>query len=82
MIRPLFRALRPVQWVKNVFVLAPIVFAEQLGEADVLARAMLAFAAFCLASSAVYLFNDLRDREEDRRHPLKRHRPIASRALS
>ncbi len=82
MIRPLFRALRPVQWVKNVFVLAPVVFAEQLGEADVLAQAMLAFAAFCLASSAVYLFNDLRDREEDRRHPLKRHRPIASGALS
>ena len=82
MIRPLLRALRPVQWVKNVFVLAPIVFAEQLGEAEVSARAMLAFAAFCLASSAVYLFNDLRDREEDRRHPLKRHRPIASGALS
>ena len=82
MIRPLLRALRPVQWVKNVFVLAPIVFAEQLGEAEVSARAMLAFAAFCLASSAVYLFNDLQDREEDRRHPLKRHRPIASGALS
>ncbi len=82
MIRPLFRALRPVQWVKNVFVLAPIVFAEQLGEAEVLGRAMLALGAFCLASSAVYLFNDLRDREEDRRHPLKRHRPIASGALS
>ena len=82
MIRPLFRALRPVQWVKNVFVLAPIVFAEQLGQADVLGRAMLAFIAFCAASSAVYLFNDLRDREEDRRHPLKKHRPIASGALS
>ena len=82
MIRPLFRALRPVQWVKNVFVLAPIVFAEQLGQADVLGRAMLAFVAFCAASSAVYLFNDLRDREEDRRHPLKKHRPIASGALS
>ena len=82
MIRPLFHALRPVQWVKNVFVLAPIVFAEQLGEADVLGRAMIAFAAFCAAASAVYLFNDLRDREEDRRHPLKQHRPIASGALS
>ena len=82
MIRPLFRALRPVQWVKNVFVLAPIVFAEQLGEPQTLGWAMLAFGAFCLASSAVYLFNDLRDREEDRRHPLKQHRPIASGALS
>ncbi len=82
MIRPLFHALRPVQWVKNVFVLAPVVFAEQLGQAAVLGQAMVAFAAFCLASSAVYLFNDLRDREEDRRHPLKRHRPIAAGALS
>ncbi len=71
-----------MQWVKNVFVLAPIVFAEQLGQAEVLGRAMIAFVAFCLASSAVYLFNDLRDREEDRRHPLKRHRPIASGDLS
>ncbi len=82
MIRPLVRALRPVQWVKNVFVLAPIVFAEQLGDTEVLGRAMLAFAAFCFAASAIYLFNDLRDREEDRRHPLKQHRPIASGALS
>ncbi len=82
MIRPLFRALRPVQWVKNVFVLAPIVFAEQLGDTEVLGRAMLAFVAFCFAASAIYLFNDLRDREEDRRHPLKQHRPIASGALS
>ncbi len=81
MVLSLLRALRPVQWVKNVFVLAPIVFAEQLGEADVLGRAMLAFVTFCFASSAVYLFNDLRDREDDRRHPLKCKRPIASGAL-
>ncbi|MCP3958621.1 MAG: decaprenyl-phosphate phosphoribosyltransferase [bacterium] len=82
MIGPLFRAMRPVQWVKNVFVLAPIVFAEQLRDPQVLGRAAIAFAAFCLAASTVYLINDLRDREEDRRHPLKRHRPIASGALS
>ena len=81
MMRPLLRALRPVQWVKNVFVLAPIVFAEQLGQTAVLGRAALAFVTFCFAASAVYLFNDLRDREEDRRHPLKQHRPIASGAL-
>ncbi len=82
MIGPLFRAMRPVQWVKNVFVLAPIVFAERLGDPAIVGQAMLAVVAFCLASSAVYLFNDLRDREEDRRHPLKKHRPIASGALS
>ncbi len=81
MIRALIQALRPVQWVKNVFVLAPIVFAEQLGQAEVVTRAAMAFGTFCLAASAIYLINDLRDRDEDRRHPLKQHRPIASGAL-
>lgn len=81
MLLPLFKALRPVQWVKNVFVLAPVVFAEQLFEADVLARSLLAFGAFCAAASAIYLINDLRDRDDDRRHPVKCRRPIASGAL-
>lgn len=75
---PLLRALRPAQWVKNVFVLAPLVFALRLAEPTALARGLLAFLAFCCAASAIYLYNDLRDRHEDRRHPLKRHRPIAS----
>jgi 4-hydroxybenzoate polyprenyltransferase len=73
--------MRPHQWTKNLFVLAPLVFGRQLGHAPVAARALLALVAFCLASSAVYLINDLRDREEDRRHPLKRLRPLASGAL-
>lgn len=81
MIGPLFRALRPVQWVKNVFVLAPLVFAEHLGDVDLLIKAGISFLAFCFAASSIYLVNDLRDREEDRRHPLKKHRPIASGAL-
>lgn len=70
--------MRPRQWTKNVFVLAPLVFSQSLTDGRSLGRALTAFAAFCLAASAVYLFNDLRDREEDRRHPLKRLRPIAS----
>lgn len=83
MIPPLLRALRPVQWVKNVFVLAPVIFAEQLTRSQTMGRALLAFAIFCFAASTVYLVNDLRDREEDRRHPEKRRRrPIASGALS
>lgn len=76
--RPLLRALRPVQWVKNVFVLAPVVFAEQLTDPGVLSPALLAFGVFCGAASAVYLVNDVRDREEDRRHPVKCRRPIAA----
>lgn len=82
MLFPLLKAMRPVQWVKNVFVLAPIVFAEQLAHPAVLGHAALAFLVFCCAASTIYLFNDLRDREEDRRHPLKKHRPLASGALS
>ena len=67
---PLLRAMRPTQWVKNVFVLAPIVFTEQLGEPGDAVRVLVAVAAFCCASSAVYLFNDLRDREDDRESPI------------
>ncbi|RMH21853.1 MAG: decaprenyl-phosphate phosphoribosyltransferase [Acidobacteria bacterium] len=78
MLAAFIRALRPVQWIKNVFVLAPVVFAQRLADVAALGRAALAFAVFCAAASAVYLWNDLRDREEDRRHPLKRHRPIAA----
>lgn len=74
--------MRPRQWTKNVFVLAPLVFSQSLTDGRSLARAATAFAAFCLAASAVYLFNDLRDRDEDRRHPLKKLRPIASGRVS
>ncbi len=81
MLRPLVRSLRPTQWAKNLFVLAPLVFGQKLDDAAAVTRALLALLAFCCASSAVYLFNDLRDREEDRRHPLKKLRPIASGAL-
>jgi 4-hydroxybenzoate polyprenyltransferase len=82
MIGALVRSLRPHQWVKNGFVLAPLVFGRELTDPTALTRVGLTVAAFCAASSAVYLVNDIRDREEDRRHPSKRHRPIASGALS
>lgn len=81
MLFALVRALRPAQWAKNLFVLAPVVFAQKLLEPHAAGRAALAFVAFCAASSAIYLLNDLRDREEDRRHPVKSLRPIASGAL-
>jgi len=74
--------MRPQQWVKNLFVLAPVVFAHRLDDSLALSRALLALAAFCAASSAVYLLNDVRDREADRHHPLKRQRPIASGQVS
>jgi 4-hydroxybenzoate polyprenyltransferase len=71
-------ALRPRQWAKNVFVFAALVFAGRLSDTDSLLRVALAFVIFCLLSSAVYLVNDVRDREADRLHPQKRRRPIAA----
>ena len=75
-------ALRPKQWVKNIFVLAPLVFAGRLLDPHASAIAAAAFATFCALSSSVYLINDLRDREADRRHPVKRLRPIAAGELT
>ncbi len=74
----LLRAMRPHQWVKNTFVLAPLVFAKELFQLDVAVMALGAFGLFCLASSSVYIFNDLADIDADRAHPVKRDRPIAS----
>ena len=75
-------ALRPRQWSKNLLVFAGIVFAAKLGDAVRWGEAFAVFAAYCALSSAAYLANDVRDREDDRRHPLKRERPIARGELS
>ncbi len=77
-----FAALRPHQWTKNLLVFAGILFAAQLGDPVRWIEAIACFAAYCAASSAGYLVNDLSDREADRAHPVKRHRPIASGQLS
>lgn len=79
--RALLSAARPRQWTKNLIVFAPLVFAGG-GFAPVpFARSAAAFGLFCLASSAVYLLNDVRDAHRDRAHPVKRQRPVASGAL-
>jgi len=78
------RALRPHQWIKNAFVLAPLVFAGPTLRAEghltqtLILHVLLGVAAFCLQSSATYLLNDIHDVEADRRHPVKRFRPIAA----
>ena len=79
---PLLEAVRPRQWSKNVFVLAGIVFAGQLFDPGARLRVLACFALFCGASSAVYLVNDVMDRESDAHHPVKRERAIASGRLS
>ncbi|HNR91857.1 MAG TPA: UbiA prenyltransferase family protein [Dokdonella sp.] len=73
---------RPGQWLKNGFVLLPLFFGHALLSAPAVRGALLATLAFCLASSAVYAFNDARDVERDRRHPDKCRRPLARGALS
>jgi 4-hydroxybenzoate polyprenyltransferase len=73
-------ALRPKQWTKNAFVLVGPLFAPRGGE--IVWHAALAFLAFCLAASAVYVYNDWIDREADRHHPEKRLRPIAAGRLT
>ncbi|MCF3938567.1 decaprenyl-phosphate phosphoribosyltransferase [Gordonia sp. Z-3] len=74
----LIKAVRPRQWVKNVLVLAAPLAAGSVGEGDVLGPVAIAFVAFCLVASSIYLVNDARDVESDRNHPTKRFRPIAA----
>jgi decaprenyl-phosphate phosphoribosyltransferase len=81
-LRALLLALRPHQWVKNLFVLAPLIFAKRLGDPVLCVTAVGATLVFCLLSGVVYLVNDLVDVEADRRHPVKRLRPIAAGQLA
>lgn len=78
----LFRLLRPRQWIKNGFVLAPLIFTGEFSQPAAVGHALLATLLFCLAASAVYVVNDWRDIEKDRLHPVKsRTRPLASGAV-
>src|SRR5436305_5755434 len=75
-------SLRPRQWTKNFLLFAGIIFAAKLGDLSRWGEALAAFGAYCAASSASYLVNDVRDAEHDRAHPVKRARPIARGELS
>jgi 4-hydroxybenzoate polyprenyltransferase len=77
-----FVSLRPRQWTKNLLLFAGIIFAAKLGDATRWLEAFAAFVAYCAASSASYLVNDVRDAPLDREHPVKRARPIARGELS
>jgi 4-hydroxybenzoate polyprenyltransferase len=75
-------SLRPSQWTKNLIVFAGLIFGQRLLDARSVAQASAAFAIFCMLSGVVYLVNDVVDRDADRRHPIKRQRPIASGEIS
>ena len=79
----LLKLARPKQWIKNAFVLAPLVFAREFTDPCSVANALTAFALFCVASSAGYILNDIHDIERDRSHPSKRYsRPLAAGTVS
>lgn len=81
-IRDVVILIRPEHWVKNLFIFLPAFFAARLAEPELMANALLGFTAFCLMASAVYVLNDLVDAPQDRNHPDKCKRPIASSAIS
>jgi len=74
--------LRPKQWIKNLFVFAALVFSHHLFEWDYAKSSLLGFALFCATASTIYIINDILDRDRDRLHPKKKHRPIASGNIS
>jgi 4-hydroxybenzoate polyprenyltransferase len=75
-------SMRPEQWTKNLVVFAALIFGHRLFDPAAVTRSLAAFLIFCALSSVVYLINDVSDREADRIHPLKQHRPIAAGRLS
>lgn len=77
-LREYLNLLRPLQWIKNLFVFAPIFFSNNLLNGEMLMQTIVVFASFCLISSSIYCFNDIKDAAADRLHPKKCHRPIAS----
>ncbi|HTR86361.1 MAG TPA: decaprenyl-phosphate phosphoribosyltransferase [Reyranella sp.] len=81
--KALLRLIRPKQWIKNAFVVAPLVFAREYSNLHAIKLAAFAFVMFCVASSACYIVNDIHDVENDRNHPTKRlSRPLAAGLLS
>jgi 4-hydroxybenzoate polyprenyltransferase len=81
-LKPYIKVMRPTQWVKNGFVLMPLIFSSHLFNFEYLVKVFGMLFAFCCVSSATYVFNDYMDRDQDRVHPLKRFRPIASGQVS
>jgi 4-hydroxybenzoate polyprenyltransferase len=81
-VKKYIKLLRPVQWTKNAFVFAVLLFSRNFFNADMLIKTLLGAVAFCLVSGCVYIINDIADREKDKAHPKKRNRPIASGAVS
>ncbi|MFC1591143.1 decaprenyl-phosphate phosphoribosyltransferase [Thermodesulfobacteriota bacterium] len=74
----LLRSIRPKQWTKNLIIFAPLLFSQNLRDQERILQSIFAFAVFCIVSGCVYILNDLIDLEQDKRHPIKSTRPLAS----
>lgn len=82
LLKDFVRLLRPHQYTKNLFIFLPAFFSGQIFHAGIDIRCFISFLAFCMVASAVYIFNDIKDANEDRMHPVKQQRPIASNRIS
>jgi len=81
-ITPFISVARPIHWIKNLAIFSPLIFTGTLFIKFYFEKSFLAFIAFCFATSATYIFNDILDREKDRLHPIKKNRPVASGKIS
>ena len=81
-VKAYIQLLRPKDWAKNLFLFLPLFFAGEIADLEKTADLLAGFLAFSLIASAVYIINDLRDVEDDRKHPVKRNRPLASGKIS
>lgn len=81
-VRAAFAILRIPQWIKNLFLFAPLIFSKHLFQGDFFWQEVVAFFVFCLISSSAYIVNDIADQEADRQHPVKKNRPLAFGSLS
>lgn len=82
MLYNLIKLIRPNHWIKNLFVFLPIFFGQKLLDGHLLFNTAVAFMSFCFVASSIYCFNDIIDVEDDRRHPVKCNRPVASGKIS
>jgi len=81
-IKTFISLIRPKHWVKNTFVITPLIFSLKFNDPVAITKILIAFVAFCLLASAIYILNDIFDKEKDRNHPTKKLRPIANNEIS